>query len=233
MTLTNPPQASVFAVEIDAGGVLFDMDGVLVRSTGGDERSWMRWAECHGIPLDIRRTHGRRAADTLREHLPALDEDGIAEHLAQLDAFAAEEQVGVMACPGARDLLASLPPYRWTVVTSASEAMMRNRLAASGIAAPARVVAGDHVAQGKPHPECYRRGAALLSRSPSDCVVVEDAPAGVRAAKAAGCEVVAVLTSHTSEELREADWIVESLREIAVRIDDTAMLKLSFKARVR
>lgn len=199
-----------FAVEVEAEGVLFDMDGVLVCSTGGDERCWMRWAEHNNTRLDISRTHGRRASDTLREHLPAADDDAIRQHLAQLDAFAAEEQSGVMAYPGVKELLHSLPSCRRTVATSASEAMMRDRLRLTSITAPAQVVAGDHVVKGKPDPECYRRGAALLARSPSDCIVIEDAPVGVRTGKRAGCRMIGVLSSHASEELREADWLVQS-----------------------
>lgn len=232
-TLSSPPLAATFAAQIDAERILFDMDGVLVCSTGGDERCWMRWAEHHNTRLDIGRTHGRRAADTLREHLPEADDDTIRDHLAQLDTFAAEEQSGVIAYPGAKRLLQTLPPYRWTVVTSASESIMRDRLRWAGIAAPAQVVTGDHVAKGKPDPECYRRGAVLLSRSPSDCVVIEDAPAGVRAGKRAGCRVIGVLSSHAPEELHEADWLVQSIDQITVQIDDSATLKLRFSALVR
>ena len=232
-TLSGPSIAATFAAEVDAEGVLFDMDGVLVCSTGGDERCWMRWAEHHKTSLDIRRTHGRRAADTLREHLPGAAEDAIQGHLAQLDRFAAEEQSGVIRYPGVKELLCSLPPYRWTIVTSASESIMRDRLNAAGIVAPVRVVAGDHVAKGKPDPEGYRRGAALLSRSPGDCVVIEDAPAGVRVGKRAGCRVIAVLSSHPAEELREADWLVRSIDRIAVQIDESATVKLRFPAVVR
>ena len=231
--LPHTTRAQTFAAEVDAEGILFDMDGVLVCSTGGDERCWMRRAEHHKTPLDIRRTHGRRAADTLREHLPDADDDAIRDHLALLDRFAAEEQTGVLAYPGVKELLASLPPYRWTVVTSASEAMMRDRLRVAGIAAPAQVVAGDHVAKGKPDPEGYRRGAALLSRTPADCVVLEDAPAGIRAGKRAGCRVIGVLSSHAPEELREADWLVQSINQIAVEIDESATLKLRFPALAR
>ncbi len=175
----------------------------------------------------------RTAADTLREHLPGADDGAIEKHLALLDTFAAEEQTGVIAFPGVRELLHTLPPYRWTVVTSASESMMRDRLGAAGIVAPARVVAGDYVAKGKPDPEGYRRGAALLSRSPGDCVVIEDAPAGVRAGKRAGCRVIGVLSSHAPDELQETDWLVQSIDQLSVQIDESATLKLSFPALIR
>jgi sugar-phosphatase len=234
-TVTEPVRSATFAVEIAVGGLLFDMDGVLVSSTSGDERCWTRWAGRHlpGQPFDLKRTHGRRAADTIRDHFRTLDSAAIDAHLAELDALASEEQCEIVAYPGARELLAGLPPYRWTVVTSASEKLMRARLAAAGIIVPSQVVAGDMVAHGKPDPECYRKGAALLSRRPEECLVIEDAPAGIRAANAAGCKVLAVTTSHRAEELRQADWIVARLAEIEVRIDETATLNLSFPALVR
>jgi mannitol-1-/sugar-/sorbitol-6-phosphatase len=88
-------------VEIAVGGLLFDMDDVLVRSTHSDERCWTRWAAHHGLSeiFDLRRTHGRRAVDTIREHFRNLTFDSIAEHLAQLDSFAEEEQPDVTAYP--------------------------------------------------------------------------------------------------------------------------------------
>jgi sugar-phosphatase len=220
-------------IEIAVGGLLFDMDGVLVRSAHGDERCWTRWAAHHGLSgiFDLRRTHGRRAVDTIREHFPNLTAESIADHLAQLDSFAEEEQTGTTAYPGAVELLASLPSYRWAVVTSASEKMMRSRLAAAGIPTPTRTVGGDTVGMGKPHPEGYLRGAGILTRPPQECLVIEDAPAGVRAGKAAGCQVLAVASSHRPTELQEADWIIASIDQIAVSVDtETSTLKLKFPA---
>jgi sugar-phosphatase len=221
-----------FPVELAVAGLLFDMDGVLVRSIGGDERCWTRWATKHNLVecFDLRRTHGRRAADTIREQFPALDNVKIAEHLLELDMFANEEQSDVTAYPGVHALIGALPQYRWTVVTSASEKIMHSRLAAVGIVAPRHAVGGDSVVQGKPHPECYLRGATILSRKPEECLVLEDAPAGIRAAKAARCPVLAIASSHRVEELQEADWIVQSLDQIQVSIDETATIKLQFPA---
>jgi sugar-phosphatase len=224
---------STIQVEIAVASLLFDMDGVLVRSTHGDERCWMRWAAHYGFSenFDLRRTHGRRAVDTIREYLPTLTDEAIAVHLAKLDAFADEERFGVVAYPGAIEFLASIPPYRWTVVTSASEKMMHSRLRAAGILAPRHAVGGDTVSMGKPHPEGYLRAAAILTRRPDECLVIEDAPAGVRAGKAAGCLVLAVASSHRPGELQEADWIVASIDQIAVSFDpETANLKLRFPA---
>jgi sugar-phosphatase len=226
------PAASSSIVEIEVGGILFDMDGVLVRSTSGDERCWTRWAERYRLTasFDLRKTHGRRAADTIREHLPHITETELKQHLSDLDAFAEEEQIGVTAFPGAGELLSSIPSHRWTVVTSASERMMRSRLASVGIVSPRSAVGGDRVTSGKPDPEGYLRGAALLSRSPHECLVIEDAPAGIQAGRLAGCQVLAVASSHAIEELRHADWVVASLNQIQLSISDFATLKLRFPA---
>ncbi len=219
-------------VEIEVGGILSDMDGVLVRSTLGDERCWTRWADQHQLTssFDLKKTHGRRAADTLREYLPHITDAELRQHLADLDSFAEEEQLGVEAYAGARELLCSIPSHRWTVVTSASEKMMRSRLAAAGIAVPASVVGGDTVTRGKPDPEGYLRGAALLTRPPHECLVIEDAPAGIQAGRSAGCLVLAVASSHEVQDLRQADWIVASLDQIQLSISDSATLKLRFPA---
>jgi len=169
-----------------------------------------------------RRTHGRRAADTIREHLPHLTDAELRQHLSDLDSFAEEEQSGVTAFPGAGDLLRSIPSHRWTIVTSVSEKMMRSRLASAGIVSPKSIVGGDSVTRGKPDPEGYLRGAALLTRSPHECLVVEDAPAGIRAGRSAGSQVLAVASSHDIEELGQADWIVASLDQIQLSIGDSA-----------
>lgn len=213
-------------IEIAVTGLLFDMDGVLVRSIDGDERCWRRWAAHHNLTdtFDLRRTHGRRASDTIREHLPALDDLAISAHLFELDSFAEQEQADVTAYPGARELLAMLPPFLWTVVTSASEKMMRNRLAAAGITAPQQAVGGDAVRVGKPHQEGYVRGAAILRQPAHRCLVIEDAPAGIRAGKLAGCQVLAVASSHRAEELQDADWIISSLEDMQISVNNSATL---------
>jgi sugar-phosphatase len=116
-------------------------------------------------------------------------------------------------------LLASLPEERWAIVTSAQRRLLMARLTAVGLPVPERVITGEMVERGKPDPEPYRRGAELLGFRPEECVVVEDAPSGVGAGKAAGCRVLAVLGTHSADDLRGADWIVESLEGLAVRVD--------------
>ncbi len=191
------------------------MDGVLVSSTASDERSWLRWARVHGIEntFSIHDTHGRRTVDTIRAALPDAD---LATELRRMEDFDAEDTTGTLLYPGVRELLASLPPDGWSIVTSASERILRQRLGLFGVALPEHVITADHVTHGKPDPEPYRLGAARLSLAPSECLVLEDAPAGIRSAKAAGCQVLAVASSHQPSELREADWIIPALTDLAV-----------------
>src|ERR1700749_3935495 len=93
---------------------------------------------------------------------------------------------------------------------------MLARLKAAGLPLPERIISGDMVERGKPDPEPYRRGAELLGFAPAECVVVEDAPSGVGAGRAAGSRVVAVLGTHAPDDLKEADWVTESLEGLKV-----------------
>jgi len=209
-------------------GILFDMDGVLISSINSDERSWSRWARLHNMEgtFSIQSTHGRRTIDTLRALRPDLD---LAVELKRLEEFDAEEQDGVLALPGARSLIATLPANAWTIVTSDSERVMRQRLPFAGITPPNSIISADHVTHGKPHPEPYISGARILGLAPSECLVIEDAPAGIKAGKAAGCRVLAVLSSHSADDLAGADWIIPSLECVtATRAHDgTIAVRLS------
>jgi mannitol-1-/sugar-/sorbitol-6-phosphatase len=113
-------------------------------------------------------------------------------------------------------LLASLPADRWTIVTSATTRLLDGRLSYAGLPIPAVLVPAENVVHGKPHPEPYLTGAKLLGFSPVDCLVIEDSPAGIASGKAAGCKVLAVLSSHTQAELAGADWFVASLEQVSV-----------------
>jgi sugar-phosphatase len=121
--------------------------------------------------------------------------------------------------PGVKRLLESLPLERWAIVTSAQRRLLLARLTAAGLPVPERIISGEMVERGKPDPEPYRKGAELLGFLPGECVVVEDAPSGVGAGKAAGCRVMAVMGTEPVEELREADWVVESLEGLQVTVN--------------
>lgn len=198
----------------DCAAILFDLDGVLVDSSAAVERAWSRWAAEVEIGLDtvMAAVHGRRTADTIRAVAPHLD--AVAE-AARLEAREATAD-GVAAYPGVAQLLGSLPAGRWAVVTSGSRPLASGRLAAAGLPLPAVVVTAEDVRGGKPDPEGYLAAAAALGSAPAHCVVVEDAPAGVEAARRAGMGVVALTTTHGSDELAGADAVVGSLADVTI-----------------
>ena len=132
---------------------------------------------------------------------------------------------GVVALPGAIELLSSLPPRRWTIATSCTRPLAEIRLRAAGVPIPARMVTSNDVTKGKPHPEPYLKAAAILGYDPSQCVVVEDAPAGVRAGHASGARVIAFTTVVRPDELLEAgaDWLVPDCSGISLRNADAGL----------
>src|SRR5579863_5825170 len=202
---------------IECRGILFDMDGVLVDSTPAVARVWTAWALQHGMePNDVvRRAHGRPSISTVRELLP--DGDHQAEN-DEIERREIEDVDGVIALPGAAELLTTLAPDRWAVVTSATRALAEIRIRAGGLPLPKNFVTVDDITHGKPNPEPYLKGAQLLGLAPAACVVMEDAPAGIRAGKAAGARVVALQTTERDELLRDAgaDWIVKDCSSVQV-----------------
>jgi sugar-phosphatase len=205
---------------------LFDMDGVLISSIGSVVRNWRIWAKMYGIPNaeTFEVTHGVRAIETVRMLRPDIDANEGVRVIEQLEL---EDTADLKVLPGVKALLASIPPERWLIVTSATRKLLLGRLNAAGLPIPERIISGDDVVNGKPDPEPYRRGAALLGVKPEECVVVEDAPSGVGAGVAAGCRVLGVLGTHSREELHEANWVVASLEGLAVTAK-TSGLELRF-----
>jgi len=134
-----------------------------------------------------------------------------------------EDVADLQVLPGVKALLESLPPERWAIVTSATRRLLLARLKAAGLPVPERIISAEMVERGKPDPEPYRRGAELLGFRPDECVVVEDAPSGVGAGKAAGCRVLGVLGTHSAAELGEADWVVGSLEGLRVATNPSGL----------
>ena len=212
---------------VETKGILFDMDGVLVSSIGSVVRCWRRWAKMYEIPdADTYEVpHGMRAIDIVKSLRPDIDPE---EGLRVIEDMEIEDTADLIVLPGVKKLLESLPVERWAIVTSATKRLMLGRLKVAGLPVPERIISGDMVERGKPDPEPYRRGAALLGFRADECIVVEDAPSGVGAGKAAGCRVLGVLGTHMDEELTEADWIVESLEEMMVTVGSDG-LELRFE----
>ncbi len=197
--------------------ILFDLDGVLVDSTLAVERVWRKWALEHNIDPDrvMDNAHGRRSIETIRSIAPQLNAEQ--ENL-KVENMEINDTEGVVAIPGALELLGGIPPDRFAIVTSATAALASTRLRCAGLSVPERLITADDVAEGKPSPEPYLKGAALLGFAPADCLVFEDTPAGIQAGKAAGMRVVALKTTYPATELTAADTVLDSLVDVRAQL---------------
>lgn len=178
------------------GAFLFDMDGTIVNSIAAAERVWTAWAVRHGLDVEtfLPTIHGMRAVETIRRlELAGIDVEGEARDLGLAEIADVE---GVEAIDGAAAFLASLPTERWAIVTSAPRKLAERRLEAAGLPAPPLFVTGDDVTNGKPAPDCFLLAAETLGRRASDCLVFEDAPAGIKAGEAAGAAIVVINVTH-------------------------------------
>ena len=211
-------------VKIETKGLLFDMDGVLVSSIESVRRCWRTWAEHYGVenPEAVEIPHGTRAVDVMQMLKPGVD---LKEGLRLIEDLEVADVADTRVLAGARELLESLPPDRWTVVTSATRPLVMSRLGAAGLKVPESLVTAEMVERGKPDPEPYRRGAEVLGLSAVDCLVVEDAVSGVKAGVAAGCRVLCVEGTYPAEALRAAGatWVVPSLREVVATVEGSEM----------
>jgi sugar-phosphatase len=215
---------------VETKGLLLDMDGVLISSTGSVVRCWQRWCKLYSVPNaeQFQVPHGTRAVDIVRMLKPEWNEAQVAEGLHTIEELELADTADLKVLPGVKTLLQRLPPERWAVVSSATRGLLVGRLAAAGLPVPARFISGEMVERGKPDPEPYRRGAELLGYAPAECIVVEDAPSGVGGGLAAGCRVLAVLGTHPAEQLRAATWLARSLEAVVVTAKADG-LELRFK----
>jgi sugar-phosphatase len=205
---------------VSAQALLFDMDGVLINSIPAVERVWSRWAAAHGFNVHevLRYAHGRPSIATLRDLLPEADHE--AENRIVEQAEIAD--VGdVVPLPGVCDLLAALPHDRWAIVTSCTRALAEVRIRAAGLPIPRLFITANDITHGKPHPEPYLKGALGLGFAPEQCIVVEDALAGIASGRNARARVIALTTTATIEDLLAAgpDWIVKDCS--AIRLEAT------------
>ncbi len=178
---------------------LFDMDGTILSSIAAAERVWTAWAQRHR--LDVARflptIHGVRAVETIRRlALPGVDAEAEA---AALTLAEIDDVGGIAPIDGAARFLSALPEGRWAIVTSAPRALALRRIEAAGLRPPSVMVTADDVAHGKPAPDCFLLAADRLGVRAADCLVFEDAPAGILAAEAAGAAILVVTATHRGE----------------------------------
>jgi sugar-phosphatase len=176
--------------------LLFDMDGTIINSVAVGERVWGDWATRHGLDAAsfLPTIHGVRGIETItRLALPGVDPHAEVQALLLAEI---EDVEGIEEIEGARAFLESLPPDRWAIVTSAQRELAVRRLKATGLPIPRVFVTAEDVEHGKPAPDCFLLAAQRLGRKIEDCLVFEDAPAGVQAGVAAGAAVVVVTAAH-------------------------------------
>lgn len=192
-------------------------------STHAVAKVWADWAQYRGLPAEqvIAHAHGRRSIETIRAFAPELD---AARENLKVEQMEIEAHEGVVALAGADYLLRCLPQDRVAVVTSATRALARARLDYAGLQIPKHIVSADDVIEGKPSPEPYLKGAELLGFAPQDCLVFEDAPAGISAAEKAAMRVIALPTTCPAGELSRAAAIVRSLNAVRIQVRDKNIL---------
>jgi sugar-phosphatase len=205
--------------------ILFDLDGVLVDSTRSVDRQWRAWARQKGVDGDkvMAIAHGVRTIEVIRAVAPHLDADA---EVWELENREADDQEGVDIMPGAIELVRSIPDGRWGVVTSGTRLLASARLRFGGLPVPKILVTAEDVANGKPHPEPYLKGAERMGVKPADCLVIEDAPAGIQAARAGGMKVIGITSTYAAARLSEADFVVQKLPQIQVTLNGTSVLQV-------
>jgi mannitol-1-/sugar-/sorbitol-6-phosphatase len=208
--------------------ILFDLDGVLADSTRAVDREWREWAARKGVDGDaiMAIAHGVRTIEVIRRVAPHLDAEVEAS---AIESHEAHDQTGVVVMPGAAELVRSIPVGRWGVVTSGSRLLATNRLRYCGLPIPEVLVTSDDVSNGKPHPEPYLKGAELFGIKPADCLVIEDAPAGIESARAGGMKVLGITSTYPAGKLAYADVVIGKLAQVRVSANGAGKLGIEIR----
>ncbi|MBZ9695859.1 MULTISPECIES: HAD-IA family hydrolase [unclassified Mesorhizobium] len=204
---------------------LFDMDGTLINSIASAERVWGDWARRHGLDVAafLPTIHGVRAIETITAlALPGVDPRHEADLLLKAEA---DDLDGIVQIAGAVAFLNSLPPERWAIVTSAPRSLALARMKVAGIPVPAVLVAAEDVSRGKPAPDCFQLGARRLGFDAHDCLVFEDAPAGIAAAEAAGASVMVINATH-QHPLATQHAAISGYDAIGISVDERGWVAL-------
>ena len=205
-------------------GILFDMDGTLIDSTPAVMRAWATWAGEHDVtPEQLLSHHGIPSAAVVRSLIAA---DGQAAAIARINELELEDVHDIVVLPGAADALAAVHDARSAIATSCNTPLAQARMTAAQLVPPRVLVTADDVVNGKPAPDPYLEAAARLGVAPERCLVVEDAPAGLVSAKAAGCATLAVITTTPAEAL-DADAVVPDLAHVRFSVDADGRIGVS------
>jgi sugar-phosphatase len=210
---------------IKTSAIIFDLDGVLANSIGVLEESWAIW--CAEKGLDFARVmkvaHGRRKSEILATVLPHLDPLPEIARIKQLE----DDRISLVKCiPGATELVARMPAGKWAIGTSGEREGALARLKHVGISPPAVLISSEDVDRGKPFPDVYLKAAAGLCIAPEECLVFEDAPAGVAAAHTAGMQAIALLTTYPADAFRSDVPKIQDFTQISVTISDSVQIEL-------
>ncbi|HBS5719741.1 sugar phosphatase [Klebsiella aerogenes] len=215
-------------------GFLFDLDGTLVDSLPVVERSWCKWGDRFGIPHDeiLGFIHGKQAITSIRHFMPGRSEEDIQAEFRFLEQIEATDIDGIVALPGALNLLNTLNEVGipWAIVTSGSIPVAHARHRAAGLPMPKVFVTAEQVKKGKPAPDAYLLGAELLAIPAQQCAVVEDAPAGLLSGLAAGCRTIAVNVPADAPRLDEADLVLTTLESLRIERQADGNVQVNLKA---
>jgi mannitol-1-/sugar-/sorbitol-6-phosphatase len=218
-------------MQLPARALLFDLDGTLVDSFASAHRAWNSWAEQFGVPTPVLgpRTHGTPRPGVVKMVLPGVSDEDAAMHAESIRQAELNDVDGVVALPGALDLLKSLPSGSWAIVTSCDRATAEARLHAAQLPVPDVLVPADEIPHGKPHPEGFLKAAGCLEVAPHDAIVLEDAPAGFQAAEKAGMRAVATRHTTPDEQLTYASAIVDDPSQLSALVQGNALRALCIR----
>ncbi|KAF4575089.1 HAD-like Sugar Phosphate Phosphatase [Pleurotus pulmonarius] len=231
----------VATVIVDA--VLFDMDGTLLDSTAGVVGAWEKFKETYpGIDIHkiLDTAHGVRTVDNLKNYCGLTDPDELEREALRFETAIVETSTnngrqGIVKLPGVSAIIEELEPaladpqQRWAICTSATRAYATAALGIAGIPVPKVFVAAEDVEKGKPFPDPYLLGAKLCGVEPEKCIVIEDAPSGIRSGKTAGCQTIGLLTTHKLSQVQEAapDFIVPNLASVSMKRTEDGKVKIT------
>ena len=212
--------------------ILCDLDGTLIDSARCIDYAWQVWSTDRGlIPQEvIDGTHGLRTIEAIRMLLPDADPETIEREADLVEQLEVSCTQGLIPISGSHRMLGTLSPHHWAIVTSGSRKLASHRLNHVKLPIPKIFVTADDVINGKPHPEAYQTACGQLGLGPQECLVFEDCPNGIKAAKAAGMKVVAVTHAKADvHDVSHADYQVNDLSQIELRITPNSQLEITIK----